>query len=622
MQVALPHVVNYRGLAAGVIAGIERASDFYLDRGHVAACLRRVPSRMHSAIVRAYARTHQEEGNSAANLGIAATREAFADGRLDVASSDDEIRQAAENRAATIQAMLALRSGMADVDAVRSDLVKYCERQGVKAPNVGTLGGLVGRMSDAGWWRRAFRRSIVRQCERACISIGMVHRHASIYASEEAVHRRAQQRRRNGRMLDATEAVNENGEAFTLAELSARNVSNPTIRRAELMTRIRGFEEWAEGQGHVGVFYTWTLPSRFHARRSASGDRNPKHDGSTPKDGAGFLGRQWAKCRAALGRRGLGPYGFRIAEPHHDGTPHWHLLLFMAAEEERACSELMQRYAWQPDADELSADRARDARFKAIRIDPGKGSAAGYIAKYVAKNIDGAHVGTDDEAGIDSAFTVGNVDAWASTWGIRQFQQIGGPGVTVWRELRRMREAPLQGELFGDAWAAADAGDWRAYTAAQTVRRVSLWKEPGARLNRYGEPAADQCKGVQCGGAQWVTRTHTWVLRPRKAGAVRSIGRGGDLTGHRAGDAPARGAIALPWTRVNNCTPWVGVPGMVSRIPEGPQWLTGRDLDEWKRRHGGEDGSSTQCVGAAVRAAGKGQGGAAGASICQGRGGG
>lgn len=556
MLTDLPIIVNYRGLAAPVVAAIERASDFHLDRGHVATCLRRVPSRMHSAIVRAYARQHRAAGNAAANQELLGIREAFAEGRIDVASSDEEIRQTAENRASTVRAMLALRTSAAGSDRVAADLRAYCDRQGVKAPDDVTLSGLVARLTEPGWWRRALRRCIVRACERACIRIGMVHRHASIYASEEAVTRRGQQRRRNAAMLASTEAVNEEGEAFTLAELSARNVSDPGVRRAELMTRIRGFEEWANGQGHIGVFVTWTVPSRMHARLAASGDPNPKYDGSTPRDAAALLARQWAKCRAAWKRRGLAPYGFRVAEPHHDGTPHWHMLLFLAAHEEAECERLMRHYAGEPDAAELSTDKARDARFLLKRIDPARGTAAGYIAKYIAKNIDGAHVGEDFEAAAPAGETAVHVDAWASTWGIRQFQQIGGPSVTVWRELRRQREAPQEAAML-PAWGAADAGDWRAYVAAQAASRVGLWKVEASRLNRYGEPAADQVQGVQCGASQWVTRTHTWVIRQKRIHDARDGGRlqrGAPHVGNGSGVGRGGAGVALPWTRVNNCT--------------------------------------------------------------------
>jgi hypothetical protein len=87
------------------------------------------------------------------------------------------------------------------------------------------------------------------------------------------------------------------------------------------MTRIAGFELTTVELGHVSVFSTITCPSRMHAALSNTCETNPKYYGTTPREAQDYLNSQWAKIRAKLHREDLKPYGFRVVEPQHDGTP-------------------------------------------------------------------------------------------------------------------------------------------------------------------------------------------------------------------------------------------------------------------------------------------------------------
>ncbi|NMU81517.1 replication endonuclease, partial [Vibrio parahaemolyticus] len=91
-----------------------------------------------------------------------------------------------------------------------------------------------------------------------------------------------------------------------------------------------------------------------------------------------YLNETWKLIRSKLNRLGVRFYGFRVAEPQHDGTPHWHLLLFVEAKDYETMTQTMREYSMREDGDEKGAEQHR---FTEVKIDPSKGSATGYIAK-------------------------------------------------------------------------------------------------------------------------------------------------------------------------------------------------------------------------------------------------
>lgn len=87
---------------------------------------------------------------------------------------------------------------------------------------------------------------------------------------------------------------------------------------------------------------------------------NPKYDAhETPATAHKYLTGVWARTRAALARQALRPYGFRICEPQHDGTPHWHMLLFCPPAQVEALMTTLRLYALQDSGDKKGAQLHR-----------------------------------------------------------------------------------------------------------------------------------------------------------------------------------------------------------------------------------------------------------------------
>mgnify|MGYP002713018735 CR=1 FL=1 len=481
--------------------------------------LRKLPIRFLSPVASQYQQKFETQGRREANLMLLGIGQKLDDAILPPASTDEDIRRFAKLRAEACRKVYLRASSLNE--AYRS-ISAYVRSFGLEALKVGRkydLYGAVMRMADEFWWRRRLRKTFGRSVETIAIGQGLVRKQAGIYASDETVSRRTEQKARVNHMLDEMEAVNELDQSYTLRELQALSVSNPKIRRSELMTRIAGFEEYAQDNGHIGLFCTITCPSRMHPRLSRSGEENPKYDGTTPDQAQAYLNKQWSKIRAAFQREEIAPYGFRVAEPQHDATPHWHLLIFLPPEQAARTKAIMRHYALEIDGQEPGADQYR---FDAKNIDWSKGTAAGYIAKYISKNIDGHGVDLDLH-GHDAKDSAIRVDAWKAVWGIRQFQQIGGPPVTIWRILRNLSDVPTEG-LALEAYQAADQGDWRGYMeimGGHTLKKsdwpIGLLRRDIETLNRYGEPIGQAIVGVTVGQETYRSKIHIWEIRLKPA---------------------------------------------------------------------------------------------------------
>ena len=304
---------------------------------------------------------------------------------------------------------------------------------------------------------------------------------------------------------------------------------------------------------------------------------NKRYDGTLPGQAQTYLANVWCRIRAKLARQGIRLYGFRIAEPNHDGTPHWHLLVFAPSEKLADLQATVWKYALQDSPKEPGASTHR-VDFKPI--DAGKGTAAGYIAKYVAKNIDGFKLDTD-LYGNDGVTASHRVEAWAATWRIRQFQQIGGAPVGPWRELHRVKNLPSGApQHLIDAHHAVnkitdmEAGtikpvSWAQYTQAQggvycgRNARIKISTIQPDGMNRYGEKAAKRSIGIETVNfeqyrPEWnpglvATRSVHWIVESeRHVWQVASRGAN-----------PNPPAASRPWTCVNNCT----VPQTLRRTP-------------------------------------------------------
>lgn len=170
---------------------------------------------------------------------------------------------------------------------------------------------------------------------------------------------------------------NNTGQQFSLKDCIVSSNHSPQRYYGEIQNRINTLEREATNAELTPVFLTITLPSEFHKMKTSRNGKlikNPKYNGVEPKESVKILTKMFAKLRQDRSLKELTKMQrmyYRVNEPHKDGTPHTHILLFIPKERieriEKAFKHLYNQ--------------------KSNKFEKNIRSATSYIMKYINKTL-------------------------------------------------------------------------------------------------------------------------------------------------------------------------------------------------------------------------------------------
>lgn len=170
---------------------------------------------------------------------------------------------------------------------------------------------------------------------------------------------------------------NSTKQKFSLKDCIISSNHSPKRYHGEIQNRINTLDKEAKKAGLTPVFLTLTLPSEFHSMKHNKAGflvPNQKYNGLSPKESVKVLTKMFAKLRHDRSLKELSKEQrmyYRVNEPHKDGTPHTHILLFIPSNRinrvENAFNRLFNR--------------------KGNKFEKNIRNAASYVMKYINKTL-------------------------------------------------------------------------------------------------------------------------------------------------------------------------------------------------------------------------------------------
>ncbi|HCG9712289.1 TPA: replication endonuclease [Vibrio parahaemolyticus] len=237
-------------------------------------------------------------------------------------------------------------------------------------------------------------------------------------ASANMIRLRASQNEYNQAFL-STKCIEVRGKFIPLLDF----IGDANKKTAELYVFSKGLEKIAKEKDFKWAFLTMTAPGYLHANPTV-GRRKGRWTREKMTKAHQDLLKRWSALGKTLSNHGYSLengdiLGFRVVEPHKDGTPHWHMLIFYPRDLENyllgeECG-LFQRYF-----------KHSKTSFEVRYGKDSASSASSYSLKYIFKSFG---ISSEDEKN-DTEFKqkIIAIEAWRSASRSQCFQKIGVNG--------------------------------------------------------------------------------------------------------------------------------------------------------------------------------------------------
>lgn len=324
------------------------------------------------------------------------------------------------------------------------------------------------RRLDPAWWTTRIRSEITEACLLLSAHLGIVGHGRALYVDDHILGRHRDRQAANAAMAAAT-VMRSGDDEVLLADIIK---ASQDAALARVYAQCLGMQHLGEEAGLVPVFLTITLPGEWHANPKAK-RRKGKWNGKSARAARAQLVKDWQTYMRRL-RGKVIVFGLRVIEPHQDGTPHLHAMVWVAPDDLPNVYRTLRRTFG-------AAPRAKAVRISAKHKNAAKPSS--YLLKYILKTM----TATDDE----DADAKEAHKAWASAVKARRWELIGcASGIQrTWQTVYDWRKLPQEARASEAMRTALEA--MRAADAARAAQDDSAPHWAAAMRALIGAEALD-----------------------------------------------------------------------------------------------------------------------------------